>query len=338
MPRQVINFYYYFIMKKIFSILFIVLVISILFTSCQEDELGASIFDTTQTELDPTSATYPFDKFLYDEFLIPYNLQFTYKMRDVGTDLDYNLVPSSYENSEKLAVLVKYLWFDVYAKVVDSTFLKEYGPRMIHLIGSPAYNPVSGTMILGLAEGGIKISLYRVNSINTNNPDMLNEFYFKTMHHEFAHILHQTKTYPAEFNLISYKNYDPFAWQDRDERIAASLGFASPYGGSQTREDFVEIIANYIVKTDTQWDTLLDNANKGWAVNNANGAVYETKDANNKPIDNDGVDGKAVILKKLRIARIWLIESWGIDLDALRAEVQFRQARIDMDSLLSQIK
>lgn len=248
-------------------------------------------------------------------------------MKDVATDMDYNLVPATLENSQKLAVLVKYLWFDVYDKVVGPNFLKLYGPRIIHLIGSPAYNPVNGTMILGLAEGGIKVSLYRVNSIDTNNADMLNEFYFKTMHHEFAHILHQTKPYPKTFNLISYKYYDPYAWQDRNERVAASLGFASSYGGSQTREDFVEIIANYIVKTDAQWATLLSNASKGWA---ADGAELTA--------DTDGVDGKAVILQKLEICRTWLKDEWGVNLDALRAEVQYRQARIDMVSLLSQIK
>jgi substrate import-associated zinc metallohydrolase lipoprotein len=317
-------------MKSKLSKIIIALVVCTIFFSCQEEELGTSIFDTTEETLDSTSYTYAFDSYLERNFRVPYNLTFSYKLRDVAADMDYNLVPSSLENSEKLAVLVKYLWFDVYAKVVDSTFLKKYGPRMIHLIGSPAYNPISGTIILGLAEGGIKISLYRVNSIDTSNPDMLNEYYFKTMHHEFAHILHQTKTYPADFNLISYKYYDPYAWQDRTTQEAASLGFASPYGSSATREDFVEIIANYIVKTDAQWATLLDYASKGWAVNTS-GTVYETT-------DTDGVDGRATIITKLGICRTWLKDSWNINIDSLRTEVQYRQARIDMDSLLSEIK
>lgn len=305
--------------------------IALSFTFCSDEKLGPTIFDSGVVDLDTTSASYHFDKYLYNSYLKPYNLKYIYKMQDVAADMNYNLVPATYENSKKIAVLTKYLWFDVYAKVVSPEFLKEYGPRIIHLIGSPAYNPANGTMILGLAEGGIKISLFRVNSINTTDVDMLNEYYFKTMHHEFAHILHQTKTYPKEFNLISYKYYEPFSWQDRDERVSQSLGFASSYGGSQTREDFVEIIANYIVKTDTQWATILDNASKGWSQNATTGAVTPATDA-------DGVNGKEVILQKLSICRQWLASSWGIDLDALRAEVQIRQSNINMNQLLSEIE
>ena len=299
------------------------------FVACtNSDELGTTIFDTTDHGLDSTSYSFKFDSFLRDSFLKPYNLNFLYRMEDKGTDMNYNIVPATYENSQKMAVLIKYLWFDVYGKMVNPEFLKSYGPRVIHLIGSPAFNPVNGTMLLGLAEGGMKISLFRVNELDITDIETLNEFYFKTMHHEFAHILHQKKTYPKEFNLISYANYEPFIWQDRDERIAQSLGFVSPYAGSQTREDFVETIANYIVKTDAQWNTILSNASKEWVL--VGTTVTEST-------VTDGVDGKAVILQKLSICREWLKNSWNIDLDALRQEVQIRQANINMPLLLSQI-
>ena len=299
------------------------------FVACtNSDELGTTIFDTTDHGLDSTSYSFKFDSFLRDSFLKPYNLNFLYRMEDKGTDMNYNIVPATYENSQKMAVLIKYLWFDVYGKMVNPEFLKSYGPRVIHLIGSPAFNPVNGTMLLGLAEGGMKISLFRVNELDITDIETLNEFYFKTMHHEFAHILHQKKTYPKEFNLISYANYEPFSWQDRDERIAQSLGFVSPYAGSQTREDFVETIANYIVKTDAQWNTILSNASKEWVL--VGTTVTEST-------VTDGVDGKAVILQKLSICREWLKNSWNIDLDALRQEVQIRQANINMPLLLSQI-
>ena len=324
-------------MKRILFEYLIVLTILLSITACSKDELGPTIFDSASTELNASSYTYNFDCFLRDSYLKPYNLQFRYKMQDMGADMNYNLVPATLDNSKKIAVLVKYLWFDVYAKIVNPDFLKLYGPRIIHLIGSPAYNPANGTMLLGLAEGGLKVSLFRINSMDTSNIEMMNEYYFKTMHHEFAHILHQAKSYPKEFNLISFKNYEPFSWQDRDEKLAASLGFASSYGGSQTREDFVEIIANYIVKTDTQWNQLMLNASKGWK-------VVITEDAKGNKITNiveipdaDGVDGKEVILRKLSICRTWLADSWSVDLDALRAEVQIRQANIPFDSLLLEL-
>lgn len=329
-------------MKKYIYISALVFVMVLGFSSCSKDEPDSkSIFDTEDTELDPNSASYKFDKWLEVNYLEPYNLQFRYKMQDVGTDLDYNLVPATYDKSIDLAVLSKYLWFDVYSKVVSEDFLKYYGPRIIHLIGSPAYNPANHTMILGLAEGGLKVSLFRVNSIDPSDFYQLNEYYFKTMHHEFAHILHQTKTYPKDFNLISSKYYDPQGWQDRNKNVAASLGFTSDYASSQAREDFAETIANYITMTDEQWNALLDVATRGWKQKaDINGDPVQDEDGNyvyEETEDFDGVDGKAVIIQKVSIARQWLIEAWNADLDAIRAEVQYRQLHFDLEELREEV-
>lgn len=317
--------------------------------ACSEDELGASIFDTSASDLDPESYTYAFDKYLYENYMNIYNLEFRYKMQDVGADLNYNLVPSSFSNAEDMAVLVKYLWFDVYKVKVSPEFLRAYGPKIIHLIGSPAFNPSSGTKLLGLAEGGKKISLFQVNELSSNlsNIDYLNEQYFKTMHHEFAHVLHQTKTYPREFNLISTGLYTPTGWQYRNDSAALSMGFVSDYAGNQEREDFVEVIANYIVKTDAEWNQMLNTATKGWVVTTPYSESPTNKDECEIGADTDGVDGKAVILRKLDIAKNWLRDSWNVELDSLHVEVQRRQAKLDpknpaydpnlMDSLRAEI-
>lgn len=304
-------------MKKI---LFHIVFISVLicgFCSCsKDDEFGDSIFDTTEN-LDVNSASYSFDLWLKESYLVPYNLDFRYRMQDVGSDQDYNLVPTSLEKAKQMAKLVKYLWFDVYSTIVNEDFLKENGPRIIHLIGSPAYNPISGTILLGTAEGGLKVTLYSCNELDPTNIDQLNEFYFKTMHHEFAHILHQKRNYPVEFGLISQGKYNPLGWQEKTDSEAASLGFVSPYAGSQNREDFVEIIANYLVKTDAQWETILQMASQP-------GVDYY-----GVVLPDDGIDGKAVILQKLAIATKWLKDSWNIDIVALRTEIVKRQNNIN---------
>lgn len=301
--------------KKITSYLSIGLFV-LLLSSCRgEDDFTGSIFVDPELE-DPTSATYEFNNWLQENYLIPYNLEFLYKMQDVGSDLDYNLVPTSLEKSRKMAILIKYLWFDVYGKVVSEDFLKDYGPRIIHLIGSPAYNPTLGTIVLGTAEGGLKVTLYRCNELDLNNVDMMNEFYFKTMHHEFAHILHQKRTYPKEYEVFSAGYYDPQAWQNKTDSEAASLGFVSPYAGSQPREDFVEVIANYIVKSNAEWAAILELASKP-------GVNKEGK------IVDDPLKGDELIAKKLAIATKWLKDSWGIEIQALRDEVQERQKHIN---------
>jgi substrate import-associated zinc metallohydrolase lipoprotein len=273
-------------------------------TGCKKDDsFTDSIFIDTE-ELDNASATYKFDFWLNENFTKPYNLSFKYKMEDVGSDLNYNLVPASLEKSKELAQLIKYLWFDVYSTMVNEEFLKSYGPRIIHLIGSPAYNPNSGTIKLGTAEGGIKVTLFSCNNLDYSNPVMMNEYFFKTMHHEFTHILHQTKNYPKDFEKISAGDYSPMGWQNISDEDAAKLGFVSPYSASEAREDFVEVIANYLVKSDADWNALLAMA---------------------------GDKGSKTILQKLSICSKWLKEKWGIDILVMRNEINRRQQNINAD-------
>ncbi len=357
-----------------------------LFPSCSDDEFTETIFPVEEDELDPTSYSYKFDKWLKESFLDPFNLEFCYKMEDVETDMNYNLVPATYQNAMDLALLTKYLWFDAYTELAGEAFLKSNAPRKIHLIGSPAYNPSSGTMILGLAEGGIKVSLFRVNEMDVTSSEMLNDYYFKTMHHEFAHILHQKKSYPTEFNLLSVGNYDDNNWQDRNPGLVASLGFVTPYASSQFREDFAETIANFVTRTQDDYDFLLWLADQGWYsgdddTDQSSAACYyyyaseadrendvrtytlycyqggysapylhdtllntniTTVDQFNAwkervdlrysvyPVsDVDGRDGRDIILQKVNIARQWLADSWGIDIDKLREIVQDRQSTLD---------
>ena len=325
-------------LRKLLYIAFIATVLTGV-TACNDDELGESIFPEIDEKLDPKSYSFQLDSFLKREYLLPYNLDFCYKMEDVGTDMNYNLVPATYDASIDLAALTKYLWFEVYDTEVGPEFLRAYGPRIIHLIGSPAFNPVNGTMILGLAEGGIKVSLYRVNYIDPTSADQLNEFYLKTMHHEFAHILHQTKTYPSEFKLISSAVYDPTGWQYRQDAYVNSMGCVTAYGSSQEREDFAEIIANYITKTDEQWAEIMYHAGRNFeqvGQDNYGNPIYS--DVKEEIQDDkgglaDGIDGVAIINQKVQIARSWFRDAWGLDLDALRAEVQRRQSNINIDSL-----
>lgn len=233
--------------------------------SCSEEKLGPTIFPTDPEPVDPNGYTYKFDKWVEQNFLIPYNLEYKYRMEDVESSMDYNLVPATFDKARDLCLLTKYLWFDTYEEATGAkTFLKTYGPRILHLIGSPAYNPTAGTEILGLAEGGLKVTLFKVNEMDLDNVNMLNEYYFRTMHHEFGHILHQTKSYPTDFNLLSTGRYDSGSWQNKPIGLMASQGFITPYASSEAREDFAETIANYLTRTDEQDEMILWLADRGW--------------------------------------------------------------------------
>lgn len=235
-------------------------------TSCSDDDLGPSIFDTTEYPLDRSLYTFPLDTFVKKNFLEPYNLKYIYKMEDIGSDLQKNLTPAAYDKALDLAVLSKYLWYDVYSKLAGDkdVFLKMYSPRIIHVIGSASYNVSSGSETLGYAEGGLKITLYRANSLDVNDIDFMNEYFFRTMHHEFSHILNQTYERPTDFNTISNGKYDQSSWTSKKDSVVLAQGFVSPYASSQIQEDWVEVISQYITCDPFRWERMLDAATYDW--------------------------------------------------------------------------
>ncbi len=244
--------------------IFLPAVMALSLVGCSDEKLGPTIFPDVTDDIDPSSYSYQFDTWVNRNFRDVYNLEFKYRMEDVEADMNYNLVPATYANARDLCLLTYYLWFETYREHCGEDFLKTYGPRILHLIGSPAYNPNTGTEILGLAEGGLKVTLYKVNEMELDNIHQLNEYYFRTMHHEFGHILHQTKSYPTEFNLLSTGRYDSGTWQNKAIGYVASQGFITPYASSENREDFAETIANYLTRTDDQLELILWMADKGW--------------------------------------------------------------------------
>lgn len=290
-------------MKKI-KFLLLIVTASILFWSCGDETLDSkSIFENEELVMTD------FDNWLYSNYTVPYNIEFKYKFDDKESNTNYNLAPARLDKSVALAILVKHLWIDVYEELLGKEFLSKYSPRLFHLIGSPAYNS-QGSIILGTAEGGLKVTLFNVNMLDVENPDidMLNYWYFKTMHHEFAHILHQTKSYTTDFNLISATDYQSGSWVNIEDEEALQMGFVSPYGSSESQEDFVEILAVYVTNTEAYWQTILEIA---------------------------GEEGADKIMQKFHIVEDYLKSSWDIDIYELREIVLRRSAEVETMDLTS---
>ncbi len=289
-------------MKKIVYFIFAMLG-GFMMTSCSEEELDSnSIFSTEPPQRNE------FDMWLLENYVYPYNVDFKYRMEDKESDNDYNLVPAEYDKSVAMAKLVKHLWMDTYVELMggDRTFLCTYGPKMIHLIGTPAYD--EGQITMGVAEGGLKVTLYNVNYLNLNGPldvEELNYWYFHTMHHEFTHILHQTVEFPTEFNDVSSGKYTGAGWVNITDDEAVKRGFITGYGSTEVHEDFAEIVSNYITHTQEWWDGRMNVA---------------------------GTEGATTITRKLNIAKTYMMETWNIDLDLLRSIVLRRSSEVaDLD-------
>ncbi len=256
-------------MKFTFKTLLIVSIIAVSagFVSCSDDDdFTATIFDSDPSidYLDKSLYTFPLDTFCKKEFLEPYNLKFIYKMEDKGSDMNKNLTPATYDKSVDLAVLTKYLWYDIYKDVASDEFLKENSPRIIHVIGSKNYNPSQGTETLGDASSGVKINLYNVNNLDASNITMMNQYFFKTMHHEFAHILDQTHLRPTSFNTISNSNYDAAGWSDSPDSLKSGFGFVSSYASSAVAEDWAECLSVFVTSDSISWNKLLNSASYEW--------------------------------------------------------------------------
>ena len=257
----------YTMMKNRFTVLMMLALAMVLqLASCKDDEFTATIFDTNDYPLDRTQYTFPLDSFVKANFLEPYNMKFIYRMEYTGSDKDKNLTPASYDNSCKLAVLTKYLWHDVYKQAAadKEVFLKKYSPRIIHVIGSKNLNTSSGTETLGVTEGGTKVTLYRVNLLDPDDIDNMNEYFFETMHHEFGHILDNNKLHPTTFNLLSNGLYNSSSWNETPDSVAASQGFVTPYASASYTEDWVETFGRYITRDSVAWKRMLETAEYEW--------------------------------------------------------------------------
>ncbi len=274
-----------------------VLLAAVLFVSCGDETL-----DPNSQVIDSTVEQNEFDEWLYDNYVLPYNIEFLYRMVYKESDMNYYLVPAEYDKSIQIAKLMIHLCLEAYDEVTGSKdFIRTYFPKMIHIIGSAAYRN-NGTMVLGTAEGGLKITLYMINSLQLD-PDYLNEYYFHTMHHEFAHILHQTKPYSSDFDMISGSDYVNDSWNSTfSDEEALQNGFITPYASSEPNEDFVELLSTYITNTPKFWSDMLKTA---------------------------GTDGSAIIKQKFDIVYNYMKNTWGIDLDELRDIILQRQSEID---------
>lgn len=291
-------------MNRLYSTLLALLALAGSVVSCKDTDKPDPSFHAFKPDLSEQTA---FDKWIRMNYTDAYNVQLLYHMEDIQADRSRNLVPARLENSMKLAKIVLHAWYGAYDEVTGGVdFMRRATPRQLFFIGSAMWNG-DGTITQGTAEGGLKVTLFQVNWLNVNDPYDLNKTFFKVMHHEFSHILHQNKIWPDEYNTISTE-YSPNAWTNRRTvKDYASLGFVTAYAGSQPREDIAEVTAALITFTDAEWKTIRDAA---------------------------GEEGRARLDKKIAIVKKYMLDTWGIDMDRLRAIALRRLTEVPRLTLL----
>lgn len=118
-----------------------------------------------------------------------------------------------------------------------------------------------------------------------------------------------TQEYKDWLYLVNIVNALASSGSGYGDLKAMRSGFISAYASADADEDFVELQATYIMSSERMWQTLIKIA---------------------------GAQGGAIITSKMDMVKAYLLEKWGIDIDALRKSIQSRRAQIsslDTESL-----
>ena len=294
-------------MKRLAYILTAMLAAAPFLVSCEQDNPDRDNSIIVVNKKDRT----PFDDWLDAYYVHPYNIQFKYRYQMDESTLSYTSIPADYHAAIMMAHIVKFMCIDTYDEVAGIDFTRRYFPKMFFLMGEWEYKN-NGTMILGTAESGRKIKLAGINYLPTyaRDPGQLNHYYLKTIHHEFTHILNQTKDFPVKFSQVTPESYVTDSWNDTDSDYLRR-GFISKYSQHSDREDFAEMMSMYITNSPERWESWLNTA---------------------------GDSGRSSLESKLDIVRDYMENSFGIDLDQLRSVILRREGelasgQVDIESL-----
>ncbi|MBF7093061.1 putative zinc-binding metallopeptidase [Flavobacterium sp. ALJ2] len=224
--------------------------IVVIFSSCgQEDQPKESQLDFNQpirTEL---------DNWIVKNYLNPYNINTLYKWNQNTVDNSRFLFPPTIDKVQPALEIVKKIWLKSYETIGGADFVKKIAPREFVLVGGVNSNE-SGTRILGIAEGGQRITLFEVDYLDNKKREIVKEF-VHTIQHEYIHILNQTKPFDEQaWAKITPSGYTAIWHLDSDAK-SRELGFITSYARSNIVEDFAETASVILINTKQDYEAIL---------------------------------------------------------------------------------
>jgi substrate import-associated zinc metallohydrolase lipoprotein len=218
----------------------------------------------------------PLDQLIQREFLDKYGVAVRYRFVDRYVDPTKRVSPPRKELVEPVLNFLTKFWIEPFILVENGEdFFINHVPAEIILIGSFIFNN-DGTVTLGTADSGARITLTEINNIDESDP----EWVFRqlgTIYHEFAHIIHQRYNLPPNFQQISPQGYTSAgSWFTLSDEEALRRGYVSPYATSSFNEDYAETVAfilydpdfysNYINEEENCTDAACIARNEGRAL------------------------------------------------------------------------
>ena len=232
------------------------------------------------------------DTYIYNNFQKPYNISVTYNYIDADFEMGKYFYPPTEAKVQPMLEIVKKVCIDSYTQVAGQDFIKSVAPRQISLIGG--YNMNSdGTITLGFADSGMKITLFNVDQLDVTKHDATRQ-YFHTIQHEYCHIINQRKPYSEEYGKITPSDYTA-NWYNIQLADANKKGFITPYSMLNDIEDFAEMTSGILSMSKTDWDAKVN-------------AIPE--------------EGRNIIRKKEEFVVSYFKSEWNIDLYKLQEVVE----------------
>ncbi len=244
------------------------------------------------------------DNFITENFLDEFNMAIRYKYEDRFVNPNEKAIPPRLDAVLPMLDFIQKFWVDPYLEVENGEeYFRNNVPSEIVFLGGPIYN-VDGTVTLGTADAGARITFTDVNSIDPNDEEW-RDLQLNVVYHEFSHILHQRFKLPPGFETISPNGYSgPGSWFTLTDEEALARGYVSPYATLNPNEDFAETVAFYLFNTEFAETYTLPESN------------CETNECENINI------GRSLIRQKVSAISNHYEKVTGISLESLRNIIQ----------------
>lgn len=275
-------------MKAIFKICTGIALLSVMYSCSKEDKLNVKL------ENYDTFTPGDIDNWITKNLTDPYNIEVVYRYQRNMHDINKNIAPPEESKVIPQMEVVLNGFLKVYEKVGGEAFIKTYTPKQFALFGSGDYDP-DGSVKGGTADGGRRITLYGLNGFDVKNANSVIGN-LGVIHHEFTHILNQTRIIPFDFEKVCVGDYySNWTAQENTMSLARSLGFITPYSRKAVGEDFAEVLSHLIVDGQLFYD------NAGYTA---------------------GKDAYPKFKRKESIVRDYMMQYFNIDVTQLQMEFQ----------------
>lgn len=239
----------------------VVLSTALFLGACAGDEpLTESILDVS------TPSKTELDNWIDTNYLNPYNINIQYKWNQNTVDNNRFLYPPLQSKVQPALEIVQKIWLDSYKAIAGPDFVKTIAPREFVLVGGRNLN-TTGTITLGLAEAGQRITLFETDKVNKSDRENVKRF-VHTIQHEYIHILNQTKPFDEKtLSKITPSGYTS-NWYATSTTVAREEGFITDYARSNINEDFAEMAAIMLISSKAEYEAILDGITDADAVIN----------------------------------------------------------------------